>query len=57
VALDTQWASKAEGHPDGWPTEADRYPDTLLWMANELYPNKPPNHGLKMFIYQSFSWY
>jgi hypothetical protein len=26
-------------------------------MADELYPNKPPNHGLKMFIYQSFGWY
>jgi hypothetical protein len=32
-------------------------PDTLLWVADELYPNKPPNHGLKIFIYQSFGWY
>jgi hypothetical protein len=31
--------------------------DTLLWVADELYPNKPPNHGLKMFLYQSFGWY
>jgi hypothetical protein len=29
----------------------------LLWVADELYPNKPPNHGPKMFIYQSFGWY
>jgi hypothetical protein len=26
-------------------------------VADELYPNNPPNHGLKMFIYQSFGWY
>jgi hypothetical protein len=26
-------------------------------VAVELYPNKPPKHGLKMFIYQSFGWY
>jgi hypothetical protein len=26
-------------------------------VVDELYPNKPPNHGPKMFIYQSFGWY
>jgi hypothetical protein len=40
-----------------YPRKWHQNPDTLLWVANELYPNKPPNHGLKMFIYQSFGWY
>jgi hypothetical protein len=40
-------------YPKNWHQNLD----TLLWMADELYPNKPPNHGPKMFIYQSFSWY
>ena len=40
-----------------YPRKKHQNLDTLLWMANELYPNKPPNHGLKMFIYQSFGWY
>jgi hypothetical protein len=40
-----------------YPRKWHQNPDTLLWMADELYPNKPPNHGLKMFIYQSFGWY
>jgi hypothetical protein len=40
-----------------YPRKWHQNPDTLLWVANELYPNKPPNHGLKMFIYHSFGWY
>jgi hypothetical protein len=40
-----------------YPRNWHQNPDTLLWVADELYPNKPPNHGLKMFIYQSFGWY
>jgi hypothetical protein len=40
-----------------YPKNWHQNPDTLLWVANELYPNKPPNHGSKMFIYQSFGWY
>jgi hypothetical protein len=27
VAHDTQWASRADGHPDGCPTEGARVPD------------------------------
>jgi hypothetical protein len=27
VARDTQWASRADGHPDGCPTEGGRAPD------------------------------
>jgi hypothetical protein len=40
-----------------YPGKWHQNPDTLLWVADELYPNKPPNNGLKMFIYQSFGWY
>jgi hypothetical protein len=40
-------------YPENW----HQNPDTLLWVPDELYPNKPPNHGPKMFIYQSFGWY
>jgi hypothetical protein len=40
-----------------YPGKWHQNPDTLLWVADELYPNKPPNHGPKMFIYQSFGWY
>jgi hypothetical protein len=27
VARDTQWTSRADGHPDGCPTEGGRAPD------------------------------
>jgi hypothetical protein len=40
-------------YPENW----HQNPDTLLWVADELYPNKPQNYGPKMFIYQSFGWY
>jgi hypothetical protein len=40
-------------YPGNWHQNLD----ILLWVADELYPNKPPNHGPKMFIYQSFGWY
>ena len=29
----------------------------ILYVADELYPNKPPEHGLKIFIYQTLSWH
>ena len=41
------------GCPGNWHQNLD----ILLWVADELCPNKPPNHGPKMFIYQSFGWY
>jgi hypothetical protein len=40
-----------------YPGKWHQNPNTLLWVADELYPKKPPNQGLKMFIYQSFGWY
>jgi hypothetical protein len=40
-----------------YPEDWHQNPDTLLWVADELYPNKPQNYGPKMFIYQSFGWY
>jgi len=61
LGLPVEWSwkynmSKLElyrGHQGNWHQD----PDTLLWVADELYPNKPPNHGLKMFIYQTFGWH
>jgi hypothetical protein len=40
-----------------YPRNWHQNPDTLLWMADELYPNKLQKYGPKMFIYQSFGWY
>ena len=28
-----------------------------MYVADELYPNKPPEHGLKIFFYQSLGWH
>ena len=28
-----------------------------MYVANELFPNKPPEHGLKIFLYQSLGWH
>jgi hypothetical protein len=28
-----------------------------LYVADELYPNKPPGHGLKIFFYQTLGWH
>jgi hypothetical protein len=40
-------------YPENW----HQNPDTLLWVAYELYPNMPQNFGPKMFICQSIGWY
>ena len=29
----------------------------ILYVADELYPNKPPDHGLKRFLYQTLEWH
>jgi hypothetical protein len=29
----------------------------ILYVADELYPNKPPEHGLKRFLYQILGWH
>ena len=29
----------------------------ILYVADELYPNKPPEHGLKRLFYQSLGWH
>ena len=29
----------------------------ILYVADELYPNKPPEHGLKRFFYQTLGWH
>jgi hypothetical protein len=34
-----------------------RDPRQILYVANELYPNKPPEHGLKRFLYQTLGWH
>ena len=29
----------------------------IMYVADELYPNKPPEHGLKRFFYQYIGWH
>ena len=29
----------------------------MLYAADEMYPNKPPNYGYKLFFYQTFGWH
>ena len=41
-------------HKDGeWKQSAEK----ILYAANELYPRKPPDHGLKQFFYQTLGWH
>lgn len=32
-------------------------PRQIMYVADELFPNKPPNHGMKRFLYQTFGWH
>jgi hypothetical protein len=41
-------------HKEG---EWTRDPRQILYVADELYPNKPPEHGLKRFLYQTLGWH
>ena len=29
----------------------------IMYVADKLYPNKPPKHGLKRFFYQTLGWH
>ena len=41
-------------HKDGmWQLD----PKMVTYVADELYPNKPPNYGMKMFLYQALGWH
>jgi len=44
-----------------WNEEMDgtwtRNAQKILYVADELYPNKPPEHGLKRFFYQVLGWH
>jgi hypothetical protein len=41
-------------HKNGAWTRSARQ---ILYVADELYPNKPPEHGLKRFFYQTLGWH
>jgi hypothetical protein len=46
VARDTQWASKADGHPDGCPTEGGRAPDGEREWPNGRLDGCPTKGGV-----------
>ena len=44
------WSENADGD---WIRSAAQ----ITYAANEMYPNRPPNHGLKRFFYQTLDWH
>ena len=44
------WCDQEDGD---WTRSAEK----ILYAANELYPGKPSDHGLKQFFYQTLGWH
>ena len=44
------WSENADGD---WTWSATQ----ITYAANEMYPNRPPDYGLKRFFYQTLGWH
>lgn len=49
--------TKAKLYLDNKDGEWVRNPNLITYVADELYPNKPPNYKMKLFLYQTLGWH